>query len=817
MAARSKARTVKLTTGQNTIITFTTKTKDEQLTPFGKLVKKGNLKSVKKYLEEQGEGFDINFAVNASGNTAAHVAAGEGNVTVLRLLVKHGADILRETPKPLNAMVANTGGLGGLNTFVYGLKSVAVLKYLVEELEYDITQNLNTAVGHPSLHACAQLGTPSAFDYLLSKGLDLDELSSTLCSVLMSAVQVDNVEMARHLIESVGVDAARVVTLDRKVPLKSGMDHNNLYDMLLNRGSTALHSAARQGALKCAELLLKKGLDPSLVVEQGHTAVTFAIHTGNLEMVKLLLEARPDAVRMPADTGTRRGGFERELQPKDPLLEAIERKQVDILAYLLSREGAEYNRLHHVSSQSALMYTAIEPQHGNRQFYEMKMVISPLLLAVALEQVESVRLLLEKDDLNIGERFDSKVPHFYTPLHCAASKGNLEIVKMLCEREAGGIPVDVKDPQERTPLHMAGDHQDVRAYLVRRAVEEEKQRKKDQKREAARRKRERAKQRKAEKKASSTDVQQEQLDEEEKEARKREKLRKKKERQKQAKARKRAEREAEEAALREQEEAAAKEEQERKAAAAEKKRKKDEAAAAASEAKRKEDEAAAEARRIEEEAAEEKKNLEKKAAAEKRKAQRAARKRRKERKKAEARRLARELEEEEEEDLAEKNGGEEEVASKDRTAADDEAGGKVAPTASKGSDSASDNDSDSSAWSVSSGDSATSSGKQDAGAASSSEDATAAATQATPEADVHEEAEEEELEPTPSGSQAQSADEESDSAVIEGSLEAVELRPKIKRRLYRVCSGCGVKGGEAVQLQQCEHCEQLEYYCGQAW
>ena len=93
---------------------------------------------------------------------------------------------------------------------------------------------------------------------------------------LMAAAAVDNVEMVRHGLAAVGVD---LMAVD-------------------DDGDTALHHAARNGATRCAALLLK-GCEPNSSVavfnREGYSALGLAAEYGRTTFVQLLLSAGADA------------------------------------------------------------------------------------------------------------------------------------------------------------------------------------------------------------------------------------------------------------------------------------------------------------------------------------------------------------------------------------------------------------------------------------------------------------------------------------------------------------------------------------------
>ena len=66
-------------------------------------------------------------------------------------------------------------------------------------------------------------------------------------------------------------------------------------------------------------------------------------------------------------------------------------------------------------------------------------------MAVETGKVKSVELCLKH-----GAQVNAQRTTMMTPLHIAAMKGDLEIVKMLCR---SGADKHIKDNEKQTPLH----------------------------------------------------------------------------------------------------------------------------------------------------------------------------------------------------------------------------------------------------------------------------------------------------------------------------------------------------------------------------
>jgi Ankyrin repeats (3 copies) len=92
---------------------------------------------------------------------------------------------------------------------------------------------------------------------------------------------------------------------------------------------------------------------------------------------------------------------------------------------------------------------------------------SPLMEAVILNKTDAAQLLIEK-----GADIEFKDENDITPLICAASSGNLELVKILIS--SGANPFEF-DGHERTAIHSAAEegYQEVVEYLSNFVSEED--------------------------------------------------------------------------------------------------------------------------------------------------------------------------------------------------------------------------------------------------------------------------------------------------------------------------------------------------------
>ncbi len=153
--------------------------------------------------------------------------------------------------------------------------------------------------GNTALHAAVQRG-PAMLRLLLGAGADVDAPNSDGTTPLMDVVPSPSEEAAPAMIarsrrvnakNKYGRTALRAVLARPDcvaLLLEKGADP----DTRDNAGKTVLMEAAERGWMEVAALLLDKGARRDLLEERGRgwTALHYAAHAGQLEMVKLLIE-----------------------------------------------------------------------------------------------------------------------------------------------------------------------------------------------------------------------------------------------------------------------------------------------------------------------------------------------------------------------------------------------------------------------------------------------------------------------------------------------------------------------------------------------
>ncbi|KAF3207863.1 hypothetical protein TWF679_008195 [Orbilia oligospora] len=282
--------------------------------------------------------------------------------------------------------------------------------------------DLKNKFGRSYLSIAAEDGSEIIVELLLKMGINVESKDETGLTPLCRAAKEGHGKIVRVLLTQPGIEPDVVVrgsgSRFQSRGDKEGVDH---------RGRTPLSYAAEGGYADVVKLLLETGrVDPDPVRPRaGRTPLSYAAAGGHLAVVELLLgtgRVDPDSMYMASGASRIRAplsyGSEYLYNPipsitdRTPLSYAAEHGHVDVVEFLLGREGVDPDFAALSTGQTPLSYAA---ENGH---------------------IGVVDLLLATGRVNPDSRATSF--HFAgrTPLSFASEKGYEAVVQCLLSRNA---------------------------------------------------------------------------------------------------------------------------------------------------------------------------------------------------------------------------------------------------------------------------------------------------------------------------------------------------------------------------------------------
>ena len=269
-----------------------------------------------------------------------------------------------------------------------------------------IDVNLATEDGGTPLLYAAQRGYAEVIKLLLAApGINVNLATDDGVTPLYIAVQEGHVEVVRLLLAAPGINvntatldvgAAPLITAATKgreeiVRLLLDAPDIDINTRMYDGGSTPLFIAAEYNFPGIVEQLVKRGANVNLTLPMGTTPLSGAAGSGNLEVVRVLLQAPAIAVNLARGDGM------------TPLAIASQEGYKDIVRLLL-RKGADPNGNH----KSGLNPLQVASLHGYTGIVEML--------------------------LNAGTEIDTEIEdegQRYTPYNLAQLAGHREVMSVL--------------------------------------------------------------------------------------------------------------------------------------------------------------------------------------------------------------------------------------------------------------------------------------------------------------------------------------------------------------------------------------------------
>ncbi|RFU32974.1 hypothetical protein B7463_g3376, partial [Scytalidium lignicola] len=221
-----------------------------------------------------------------NGRTALYIAASLGHEAVVRLLLKHGADV--------NIKVIENGG----HTALYDAAFAGNERIVQLLAEHGADVNAEVDGGQTALYDAAFLGHKEVVRVLLDYGADINTTDTYGQTALFMAASVGHTAVVQLLVDR-GADVNRVAKSEQtalyravcagheavvRILVKSGAE------IKTNAGDAALLWAASVGQMAIAQLLIDHGARVNARVDEGRTALYEAAFAGHESIVRLLIE-----------------------------------------------------------------------------------------------------------------------------------------------------------------------------------------------------------------------------------------------------------------------------------------------------------------------------------------------------------------------------------------------------------------------------------------------------------------------------------------------------------------------------------------------
>ncbi|KAB7494203.1 Ankyrin-3 [Armadillidium nasatum] len=413
-------------------------------------------------------GANVN-ALTSNGFSSVHLAAANGHVQVIELLLKYKATISSkisslqlgvknnhvEVVKFLikNGALINCKDSDGLSPLHISVQNcnVELTNFMIEN---GANINAKTLLGVTPLHLSLQHGFENGFEILLKNNADIHCKNCAGSNCLHYAANFRGNENIIRKLYSQGLDV-NAKDNNNKTALhlasyfgnsqivKELLNHNAVIDVKESNGFTPLHAAVLSDNKDVAEILINYGSKINMKSKDHLTPLWFAIMNKNPVMVKYLLD----------------NGADVNLDDGNALFAAVVSKSLDIVNHILQSSDVNikflnralrgavtkgYNNIVQALISKGADVNQLTDDKGKANF------LSPLFISSFYGFSEVTKTLIESGaDVNLETHGEDREQ----PLHMAASHGHIDVVKTLMKSEK--INVLLKDYDNRTALELA--------------------------------------------------------------------------------------------------------------------------------------------------------------------------------------------------------------------------------------------------------------------------------------------------------------------------------------------------------------------------
>lgn len=263
-------------------------------------IARGHLKVVQTMIEH--EQFHIH-AKSSDDFTLLHIAAQNGDLEIIKILVNNGADVHarnRQGSKPIHIAAREDhivvveyflgsgfhiqdegAALNSLLHYAVSTGKIKSAKYLIEQ-NADVNK-LNVNMSRP-IHIAAEHGSKDCVMLLLQNGATYNCIDK----FKKKPWELSSNEDIIHLLASINKLFAAV---KRNSPLEVEccINEGAFVDARNTDNATVLHHACWKGYSEVAKILLKSKANPNTISKDGNTPLHYAAKFGHLEIVKSLL------------------------------------------------------------------------------------------------------------------------------------------------------------------------------------------------------------------------------------------------------------------------------------------------------------------------------------------------------------------------------------------------------------------------------------------------------------------------------------------------------------------------------------------------
>ena len=406
---------------------------DQGCTPLHHASRNGSKKIVKLLLKH---GANVNAKLNTTFKTPLHEAVNHGHLNIVKILIWYGADLSCKTRNQTTPiLIAAVEGHAEIVKYLIekGAQIIDVvtepnmspLQLAARNRHFEVVKVLTDHGAHLNLKdigAAIESGRLEIVEYLIQKGVQIND--SNICV----AIEFGHTDIVKFLVENgANVNAKDYVYL------------------------TPLLRALKNGHIKIAKLLIENGADPNTKDLYQMSALDIAIERKYYEIAKPLIEhgASVQNIKIPSEflnivIAVKIGHVklvkhvlsQNEVNKDDlqrSLMIAIKNENLDIVKLLLKQDA--------IDSNYSIIWHCFEPE------------MAPIHLATRCGNEKIVKCLLRHGaNVNQIQCIEYKI----APIHQVVKTGNTELAKLLLKN---GANLNLQQNNGDTALHLAIQNQ----------------------------------------------------------------------------------------------------------------------------------------------------------------------------------------------------------------------------------------------------------------------------------------------------------------------------------------------------------------------